>query len=33
MPVVCQGDLNGDYVVDDADFVVFVAADDVLVCP
>ncbi len=29
----CVGDLNGDGLVDDADFVIFAAAYDILICP
>jgi len=30
---LCLGDLNGDFLVDDADFVMFAGAYDILVCP
>lgn len=33
VPLACPADFNGDNVVDDADFVVFVAAYNELVCP
>jgi hypothetical protein len=33
MPPACPADLTGDAFVDDADFVVFAAAYDALVCP
>ena len=33
MPAGCPADLNGDGVVDDADFVIFLPAYDALVCP
>ncbi len=30
---LCLGDLNGDFLVDDADFVIFAGAYDILLCP
>ncbi len=33
LPAACPADLNGDHAVDDADFVIFAAAYDTLLCP